>query len=235
VSGTDGAGLAEHAAEPAKDLYTSRWAAQWAWHGPSRRSGPGAVTGSNVFPDRRIEGKMVAVMARGGTPTQADFHAAIAARGDRWYAACLRITHSPELADDAVQEALLTAWRKRRQFKGDAKLETWIHSIAVNAALQLLRKQRPGAFTTLNAEPPDAAAGPSMDCHQLDVGERLARVMELLTGIERVCFVLKHLEQWRAREIAEELGTTESNAKQAVFRAVKKLRVALADMRSEET
>ena len=91
-----------------------------------------------------IEVLMVAVMKGAELPTQAEFHAAISSRSDRWYSACLRITRSPELAEDAVQEALLSAWAKRHQFNHTARLETWIHRIAVNAALQLLRKNRPG-------------------------------------------------------------------------------------------
>ena len=177
---------------------------------------------------------MVAVMARGGTLTQAEFHRAVAARADRWYSACLRITRSPELAEDAVQEALLAAWQKREQFRGNAKLETWIHTIAVNAALQLLRKQRPASFLPLEIEPADDGDRPEDDRQRFDVGEQLADALRHLTDIERVCFVLKHLEQWRAKEIAEELDTTESNVKQAVFRGVRKLRASLAGMRSEQ-
>ena len=48
-----------------------------------------------------------------------------------------------------------------------------------------------------------------------------------LSEVERVCFVLKHLEQWRLKEIADELGSNVGNVKQAVFRAVHKLRGAL--------
>lgn len=175
---------------------------------------------------------MVAVFERGGLPTQAEFHEAISSRGDRWYSACLRITRSPELAEDAVQEALLSAWDKRHQFQGDARLETWIHRIAVNAALQLMRRNRPGIFEPLPGEPTDDGNAPEDDLAEHDVGNMLARALRHLTEVERVCFVLKHLEQWRLKEIADELGTNESGVKQAVFRAVKKLRVKLADMRS---
>lgn len=175
---------------------------------------------------------MVAAITRGRVPTQAEFHRAVARRADRWYSACLRITRSPELAEDAVQEALLTAWDKRDQFRGTSRLETWIHSIAVNAALQLLRKQRPGVFLPLEIDPQDDGNRPEDDRQQYDVGTRLDAAMTGLTAIERVCFALRHLEQWRIREIAEELDTSESNVKQAIFRGVKKLRVTLGSERS---
>ncbi len=89
---------------------------------------------------------MVAVMKSPAPPSRAEFHEAISNRSDRWYGACLKITRNQHLAEDAVQEALLSAWNKRHQFQHTARLETWIHRIAVNSALQLLRKNRPGVF-----------------------------------------------------------------------------------------
>src|SRR3990170_2365459 len=175
---------------------------------------------------------MVAVFERGGLPTQAEFHKAIASRSDRWFSACLKITRSRELAEDAVQEALLAAWNKRHQFQGDSSLETWIHRIAVNAALQLIRKRRPGVFEPLDADIADNSDSPERNRANHDLGDKLAAALRHLTEIERVCFVLRHLEQWKLKEIADEVGTDEGRVKQALFRGVKKLRVQMADMRS---
>ncbi len=83
---------------------------------------------------------MAAILQSPGAPTQADFHAAISDRSDRWFSACLKITRNRDMAEDAVQDALLNAWNKRHQFDSSARLDTWIHRIAINAALQLLRK-----------------------------------------------------------------------------------------------
>lgn len=179
---------------------------------------------------------MVAVLERGGLPTQAEFHKAISNRSNRWFAACLRITRSRELAEDAVQEALLSAWHKRHQFQGDASLETWIHRIAINAALQLVRKQRPAALD-VSAEgiAGMSAAGdsPETDRANHELGDSLAAALQFLTEIERICFVLRHLEQWKITEIAEEVGTNEGRVKQALFRGIRKLRVKMAGMRSQ--
>ena len=163
----------------------------------------------------------------GSPPSRAEFHAAISARADRWFAACLSITRNRELAEDAMQDALLSAWDKRDQFQHGARLDTWIHRIAVNSALQLIRKQRPGRFTELDFEVSDDSADPEAAryAHELDTG--LDAALARLSEVERVCFVLKHLEQWRLREIADELGSNVGNVKQAVFRAVHKLRGAL--------
>ena len=167
---------------------------------------------------------MVAVIEGGEAPTQADFHEAIASRADRWFAACLKITRNPDLAEDAVQDALLSAWRKRAQFRHGARLDTWIHRIAVNAALQLLRKQRPGIFEPYEQEVAGGDGDPEDDMHTDELDRDLARALAHLSDVERVCFVLKHLEQWRLKEIADELDIRVDAVKQALFRGVRKLR-----------
>ena len=60
-----------------------------------------------------------------------------------------------------------------------------------------------------------------------------SRAAEGLSELERVCFVLKHLEQWRLKEIAAELGAGVGTVKQALFRAVKKLRVRMTSLQGE--
>lgn len=178
---------------------------------------------------------MVAVLKSSSPPTQADFHEAISSRGDRWFGACLRITRSRELAEDAVQDALLSAWQKRDQFRQGARLDTWIHRIAVNAALQLLRKRRPGVFEPLDFEIEDEESVPDQERHTEELGADLARALTRLSDIERVCFVLKHLEEWRLKEIAEEIGSNVGTVKQALFRGVKKLRGSMPSLRSVTT
>ena len=157
----------------------------------------------------------------------------IESRADRWYSACLKITRDRALAEDAVQDALLNAWNKRHQFDRDARLDTWIHRIAINAALQLLRKYRPAVWEPLDSEIPDDTHRPDTATAEQELGGELAAALQQLSDIERVCFVLKHLEQWRLKEIAEELDSNIGTVKQALFRALKKLRISMAGLRSE--
>lgn len=175
---------------------------------------------------------MVSVMKQASGPTQAEFQEVIASRADRWYSVCLKITRNRDLAEDAVQDALLSAWNKRHQFDRSARLDTWIHRIAVNAALQLLRNSRPGIWEPLETDVPDEVASLDDARAEQELDKELTMALQHLTEIERVCFVLKHLEQWRLKEIAEELNTSIGTIKQAIFRAVKKLRVSMANRRS---
>lgn len=169
-----------------------------------------------------------------GTPSQADFHAAISSRSDRWLAACLKITRNRDMAEDAVQDALLNAWNKRHQFDNSARLDTWIHRIAINAALQILRKNRPTAFEPLETDISDDVDTPEHMRAEQELGKSLAAALTHLSELERVCFVLKHLEQWRLKEIADEIDTNVGAVKQAVFRAVRKLRVRMSSLQGEQ-
>ena len=167
-----------------------------------------------------------------GVPTREDFHEAITARADRWVAACLKITRDPGLAEDAVQEGLLMAWNKREQFKGGSRLDTWIHRITVNAALQMLRKRRPDSFDPQMFDIEDEALSAEDDRLADELETDLKTALEDLSDMERSCFVLKHLEQWRLQEIADELDITLGTVKQALFRGVRKLRRRTPALRS---
>jgi len=163
------------------------------------------------------------------------FHTVLGERSRRWYNACLRITRDPELAADAVQEALLKAWDRRSEFRGEADLDTWIHRIALNAAIDLTRRRKSQDADELDAETLIAAASaaPETEYVQEEMGRDLATAMQRLTTVERQTFFLKHIEGWRLDEIAESLQTNVNNAKQTLFRAVRKLRVDLHVWRGE--
>lgn len=167
-------------------------------------------------------------------PTQQQFHQAITRGADGWYGACLRITRNTALAEDAVQDALLNAWAKRGQFQGTSTLETWIHRIAVNAALAIVRKQRAGVWTELH----DVHAAQTASSEELYGDHRveceLGRELDRLSDLERVCFVLKHLEGWRIREIADRLDSGIGPVKQALFRGVQKLRGGMKTLGGEK-
>ena len=180
-----------------------------------------------------IKELMVAILQSPGAPTPAEFHAAISNRSGRWFAACLKITRNRDMAEDAVQDALLNAWAKRDQFDSSARLDTWIHRIAINAALQMLRKQRPGVFEPLEAEVEDRGDTPESIQSEQELGKTLGSALTALSEFERICFVLKHLEQWRLAEIADELDSNTGAVKQAVFRAVRKLRSRMSGLQGD--
>ncbi len=163
------------------------------------------------------------------------FQAVLSERGPRWYNACLRITRDADLAADAVQEALLKAWDRRNEFRGDAALDSWIHRIALNAAIDITRRRKTRAEDELDEDGHEAGptSGPESDYSLNALNKDLSAAMQRLSSMERQVFVLKHIEGWRLDEIADSTQTTVAGVKHALFRAVKKLRVDLHVWRGE--
>ncbi|HEX5045139.1 MAG TPA: RNA polymerase sigma factor [Candidatus Polarisedimenticolaceae bacterium] len=154
-----------------------------------------------------------------------------------WRAA-FRVLGDAAAAEDAVQSAFLSAWRTLDRFDDRAQLSTWLYRIVMNAAIDL-RRQRTRREALAGALPEDARGevtvrSPTADPHRQAVWRQLAdRAREVigdLSETERTAVLLRHFEGCTTAEIARALGGDESAAKQAVFRAVRKLRAALVPL-----
>ena len=163
------------------------------------------------------------------------FQTLINERSGRWYNACLRITRDKDLAADAVQEALLKAWHRRDDFRGDAALDSWIHRIALNSAIDLIRRRKTRAEDELDPDGTftESSAAPDREYVQQALEKDLTVAMQRLSMKERQTFLLKHIEGWKLDEIAESLQTSTNNVKSILFRAIRKLRVDLHVWRGE--
>ena len=151
-----------------------------------------------------------------------------------------RITGDEADAEDVVQEAFLLGYRKLESFESRAKFSTWIYRIAVNCALNLKNKRKPEAAcrivddaeaTQHQVQVADTAADPERLLHSQEIGALRVRAMQELTATEHTAFVLRHMEDRTTEEIAATLHIAPNAAKQAVFRAVQKLRRSLAPLK----
>ena len=151
-----------------------------------------------------------------------------------------RITGDKADAEDVVQEAFLLGYLKLESFESRAKFSTWIYRIAVNCALNLQNKRKPDAAyqiaedadaTQHQVQVADSAANPERLLYSQEIEALQARAMQELTATERTAFVLRHMEARTTEEIAATLQIAPNAAKQAVFRAVQKLRRCLAPLR----
>lgn len=112
--------------------------------------------------------------------------------------------------DDVVQEVFFQVHRSIQAFRGQSKFTTWLHRVAVNVALQFLRKKRASLPAATTADVPETAEpeGRSDPLSHTLSGERLAavyRVLSTLSDKKRVVFVLHDLEGVAAGEIAKML------------------------------
>jgi RNA polymerase sigma-70 factor (ECF subfamily) len=152
----------------------------------------------------------------------------------------VRITGDAALAEDALQDAFVDAWRALPRFEARARFSTWLHRIAVNAALGVRRSRAPWGRRLADdpegeqlAAAPDHAPGPEQLAHAAGVGAAASAALEQLTPLERTAFVMRHHEGASITEIRSALGGSENSVKQAIFRAVRKLRVALEPYATE--
>ena len=150
-----------------------------------------------------------------------------------------RITGNEADAEEAAQEAFLRAYNKLPSFRQDSGFSTWIMRITMNTAINLVERRK----RDLSYRAPRIADEPSTVDHTVPVAdsqggpERILlnreavslreAAMSELTPMERTAFTLRHMEDVPMSEIAAALNITSNSAKQAVFRAVSKLRRSL--------
>jgi RNA polymerase sigma-70 factor (ECF subfamily) len=150
-----------------------------------------------------------------------------------------RITGNEADAEEAAQEAFLRAYNKLPSFRQDSTFSTWIMRIAMNTAINLVeRRNRDQAYYAprIEDEPSttnntvriaDSQAGPEVSLLNREAVSLRQAAMAELTPMERTAFTLRHMEDVPMAEIAAALNVTSNSAKQAVFRAVSKLRRSL--------
>lgn len=162
--------------------------------------------------------------------------------GPKAYRLALRITGSPEDAQEVSQDVLWTVVRKIESFKGESALGSWIYRITANAAYQKLRERRGTEHVSWEALlPAFDAGGHLLDLEQdwsqsfddpavqAEARRRLAEAVESLPPEYRTAFVLHDLEGIPNPEIAEMLGLSLPAVKSRVHRSRLFLRQRLAE------
>jgi RNA polymerase sigma-70 factor (ECF subfamily) len=151
-----------------------------------------------------------------------------------------RITGDAADAEEVAQESFLRAYTKLSTFRRDASFSTWVNRIAMNTAINLVERRRrePSLCVQANGAGQDGAdrllqvadgnAGPERLLLDGEAASLREAAMAALTPMERTAFTLRHMEDMPIAEIAEALRVPANSAKQAVFRAVSKLRKSLA-------
>lgn len=147
-----------------------------------------------------------------------------------------RVTGNEQDAEDVVQDAFLKAYNHFERFDSRASFATWIHRIATNCAIDLLRRRSRrlgwgGSGGGLEAEDlPSHHPGPEARARGLQLEATMARALDALSPNERAAFVLRHVEGLSTEEIGAALGLRANATKQTVFRAVHKLRRMLTPL-----
>jgi RNA polymerase sigma-70 factor, ECF subfamily len=163
------------------------------------------------------------------------------------HAHCYRMLGSVDDAEDALQESLLAAWQGLPRFEGRSSLRSWLHTIATNTCLNML-KRRPARLLPIDsgpaADPHDAAGEPLVEAvwvepypdERLGLEDGLAApdaryeqresvelafvaALQHLPPRQRAALILREVLGFTAREVAESLDTTVASVNSALQRA----------------
>ncbi|WP_030748914.1 RNA polymerase sigma factor [Streptomyces griseus] len=144
-----------------------------------------------------------------------------------------RLMGSQAEAEDAVQDAFVSAWRSLPEYRGEAGFGTWLYRIVTNRCLNLLRARRPAADLDAVAEPaaPEHQSSPARAAESHAAVRDLAHAMESLSAEQKVCWVLREIEGQPYETIAQTVGIRPEAVRARVFRARRMLTEAMAAWR----
>ena len=166
---------------------------------------------------------------------------ALVEHGDRLYALALRVTREPDLAADAVQDAIATALERAGDFRGEASLGTWLHRIVYNKAIDLLRRRgRESALPdeeSIHLGPDDERISRSPSWSRppdeillgAEAVAALDRAVQELTPMQRMVFEMREVEGRTTDEVAEILDIPAGTVRVHLHRARLRLRALLSE------
>jgi len=157
------------------------------------------------------------------------------------YRVAYRMTGNSHDAEEIVQEAFLRGYQKLQQFAGNANFGTWVYRIAANYAIDRLRQRKNeesrrevrsrSRESETEVDPlsqvRDQAPSPERLAGSVELAKRMKEALDALSPAERTAIVMRHWDGCGIEEIATVLKSNTSAAKNTVFRAVQKLRLAL--------
>jgi len=147
------------------------------------------------------------------------------------YSVAFRICQCPQTAQDVTQDAFITAFRKFRQYRGDAPLWSWLRRVVVNHAISSLRRQ-PGR---IELELRDCHAAAEAEPARIGLAMDLEAALAVLDREDRAVVWLHDVEGYSHQEIADLFGMSQSFSKTRLSRARARLRQLLDSPRKNRT
>lgn len=156
---------------------------------------------------------------------------------DRLWAVALRTVRDPEEAADALQEAMVSAFRRAADFRGDSAVTTWLHRIVVNAAVDRLRRRTGQALNWSGAEDAlDAltayTVGPASSMDSTEVRIDVDAALRQLPDQQRLALVLVDMLGYSVAEAGEILGVSVGTIKSRCARGRARLLPILSHLRT---
>lgn len=151
---------------------------------------------------------------------------------DRMWAVALRTLRDPEEASDALQDALISAYRAAGSFRAESAVTTWLHRIVVNACLDRVRRRQARPTVTLPEEGPGE---PAESRDRVAERETVMVIEDALGQIpleQRAAITLVDIEGYSVAETARMLGVAEGTVKSRCARGRARLAILLGHLRN---
>jgi RNA polymerase sigma-70 factor (ECF subfamily) len=188
---------------------------------------PGTVTEGDGASDKELLKRHVA-----GDPDA--FAELFRRHRDRLWAVALRTLADPEEAADALQEALISAFRNAGQFRGESAVTTWLHRVVVNACLDRVRRRTVRAADPLPEDdraPELASAGQPDPAEAEELRLDVMAALNALNADQRAAIVLVDMEGYSVDEAARILDCAPGTIKSRCARGRAKLAPLLRHLR----
>lgn len=156
------------------------------------------------------------------------FSSVVAKYSEPLYWKIRHIVLSHDDADDVLQETFVKAWINLDKYEGKAKFSTWLYRIAVNEAIDFLRRSRNA--TTLDSPEAGNVVRQLMADDYFDGDEAQARLQAAIAGlpdVQRAVFTMRYYDEMKYSEMSKILGTSEGALKASYHIAVKKIKEKL--------
>lgn len=151
--------------------------------------------------------------------------------GEPLYRQIRRMVESHEDADDLLQNTFLKAWQSVPNFRGDAKLSTWLYKIAFNETLTFLARERKRLSVSLDGE--ESILLNAIEADENIDGDKLAldlrKAVASLPEKQRIVFNMKYYDDMKYEQMSEILGTSVGALKTNYHLAVKKIEQYFAE------
>jgi RNA polymerase sigma-70 factor (ECF subfamily) len=153
---------------------------------------------------------------------------------DRMWAVALRTLRDPEEAADAVQDALISAYRAAGSFRAESAVTTWLHRIVVNACLDRIRRRQARPTVALPEEGPREPADAHDRMAERDTAMAVEDALAQLPVEQRAAITLVDIEGYSVADTAVMLGVAEGTVKSRCARGRARLAVLLGHLRNPD-
>ncbi len=183
------------------------------------------MTSDSDIANKTVESDDLAVRIQSPSTCRKAFEEVIARYSEPLYWQIRRMVQNHDDAADILQDVFLKAWQSIDQFRGAAKISTWLHKIAINESLTFLDRQK--RRNSVDIDDPDSQLAATIESDTNIDGDKLSlqfrKAIATLPEKQRLVFNMRYFDEMPYEQISNILGTSQGALKASYHLAVKKI------------